>query len=218
MYMKSMRYVWNKICGGVSEGRRTSTPLQNKFYKKRNVYNKHKTIRRRGRCVANRWDERNPRRSRRRRRRHRQWVTVLRRSHERTYRYNKESHHLVVMYLVIVTAVVDKESLQEPVHSGDRSRTCLHHTPPHCTEPDLAMPFIEAIAPATPPLAISWRRAHDDCEHHTTAQQPSLLLSRSLLTDAAGSFAFHSQEFHSIRAPAVAESGRTSYYVPLLVL
>lgn len=30
---------------------------------------------------------------------------------------------------------------------------------PHCTEPDLAMPFIEAIAPATLPLAISWRRA-----------------------------------------------------------
>lgn len=30
---------------------------------------------------------------------------------------------------------------------------------PHCTEPDLAMPFIEAIAPATAPSAISWRRA-----------------------------------------------------------
>lgn len=30
---------------------------------------------------------------------------------------------------------------------------------PHCTETDLAMPFIEAIAPATAPSAISWRRA-----------------------------------------------------------
>lgn len=36
---------------------------------------------------------------------------------------------------------------------------------PHCTELDLAMPFIAAIAPATLPSAISWRRvfsrAHD---------------------------------------------------------
>lgn len=29
---------------------------------------------------------------------------------------------------------------------------------PHCTETDLAMPFIEAIAPATALRAISWRR------------------------------------------------------------
>lgn len=61
------------------------------------------------------------------------------------------------------------------------------------------MPFIEAIAPATPPSAISWRRAHDDCEHYTTAPTQhllslslslSLLLSRSLL-NATRSYAFH---------------------------
>lgn len=41
---------------------------------------------------------------------------------------------------------------------------------PHCTEPDLAMPFIGAIAPATPPLAISWRRAsHDGHDAHAVA-------------------------------------------------
>lgn len=96
---------------------------------------------------------------------------------------------------------MDKESLQNPVHSGDRSRTCLHHTPPHCTEPDLAMPFIEAIAPATPPSAISWRRAHDDCEHHTTAQQPSLHLSRSLLTVVVRSLRFSLPGISFVRRP-----------------